>query len=120
VPGSGTATAAFAGEVKPRYESDLAFRIAGKIIARAVDAGARVHTGQLLARLDPADVALQAESAQAQVAAAQVDAEFARAEFDHYENLLKQNFISVSALDAKRNAMKASQAKLEQARRIWP
>ncbi|WP_295434522.1 efflux RND transporter periplasmic adaptor subunit [uncultured Thiodictyon sp.] len=115
VPGSGTEAAVFAGEVKPRYESDLAFRISGKIVARAVDAGARVRKGALLARLDPADVTLQAESAQAQVAAAQVDAEFARAEFDRYENLLKQNFISASALDAKRNAMKASHAKLEQA-----
>jgi len=113
--GSAAATAVFAGEVKPRYESDLAFRIGGKIVARAVDAGARVHQGQVLARLDPADVALQAESAQAQVAAAQVDSEFARAEFDRYENLLKQKFISASALDAKRNAMKASQARLEQA-----
>ena len=115
VAGSGAETAVFAGEVKPRYESDLAFRIGGKIVARAVDAGARVRKGQELARLDPADVALQAESAQAQVAAAQVDAEFARAEFDRYENLLKQKFISASALDAKRNAMKASQARLEQA-----
>ncbi|WP_295446987.1 efflux RND transporter periplasmic adaptor subunit [uncultured Thiodictyon sp.] len=115
VLGSGTETALFAGEVKPRYESDLAFRIGGKIVARAVDAGARVRKGAVLARLDPADVALQTEAAQAQVAAAQVDADFAKAEFDRYENLLKQNFISASALDAKRNAMKASHAKLDQA-----
>ena len=45
VPGSGAETAVFAGEVKPRYESDLAFRIGGKIVVRAVDAGARVTQG---------------------------------------------------------------------------
>ena len=45
VPGSGAETAVFAGEVKPRYESDLAFRIPGKIVVRAVDAGARVTQG---------------------------------------------------------------------------
>ena len=59
------ATAGFAGEVKPRHETDLAFRIGGKIVARSVDVGARVKKGQVLARLDPADVALQAEAAKA-------------------------------------------------------
>ncbi len=114
VPGSGAETAVFAGEIKPRYESDLAFRIGGKIVSRGVDAGARVRKGQVLARLDPADLALQTEAAEAQVAAARVDHEFAQAELDRHENLLKQKFISASALDAKRNAMKAAQARLEQ------
>jgi hypothetical protein len=39
VAGSGGDTAVFAGEVKPRYESDA--RIGGKIVERLVDAGAR-------------------------------------------------------------------------------
>jgi RND family efflux transporter MFP subunit len=106
----------FAGEVKPRYESDLAFRIPGKIVARAVDAGARVGKGQVLARLDPADVGLQAEAAKAQVAAAQAEFEFAQAEYERYRNLLEQKFVSASALDAKKNAMNTNRAKLEQAK----
>ncbi len=55
--------AVFAGEVKPRHEADLAFRIAGKSVERKVDLGAFVRRGQPLARLDPADVALQAQAA---------------------------------------------------------
>ena len=51
--GGAADTAVFAGEVKPRHESDLGFRIAGKVIARSVDMGARVTRGQTLARLDP-------------------------------------------------------------------
>ena len=62
--GSAETAAVFAGEVKPRHEADLAFRIGGKIVARSVDIGARVRKGQVLARLDPADVGLQAEAAQ--------------------------------------------------------
>ena len=116
VVGSGVQTAVFPGEVKPRYESDLAFRIGGKIVARTVDAGARVGRGEVLARLDPADVDLEARAAQAQARAAQTDYEFAKSELDRYENLLNQKFISASALDAKHNAMKASLAKLEQAK----
>jgi len=116
VAGSSGETAVFAGEVKPRYESDLAFRIGGKIVERFVDAGARVRKGQVLARLDPADVGLQAEAAKAQVAAAQNEYDFAKAEFDRYKNLLDQKFVSASALDAKRNAMNTNGAKLEQAK----
>src|SRR6516164_7835772 len=40
------------GEIKPRYESDLAFRIAGKVVARPVDVGAVVTRGMLVASLD--------------------------------------------------------------------
>jgi membrane fusion protein, multidrug efflux system len=116
VAGSGAETAVFAGEVKPRFESDLAFRIPGKIVARMVDAGARVSKGQMLARLDPADVGLQAQAARAQVAAAQTEFDFAQAEFQRYQTLLEQKFISASALDAKRNTMNSNRAKLEQAK----
>ena len=49
------------GEVRPRYESDLGFRVAGKIIARTVDVGASVKKGDLLARLDDAGLSQQAE-----------------------------------------------------------
>ena len=70
----------------------------------------------MLARLDPADVGLQAQAAQAQVAAAQTEFDFARAEFQRYQTLLEQKFISASALDAKRNAMNSNRAKLEQAK----
>lgn len=116
VAGSGGETSVFPGEVKPRYESDLAFRIGGKIIERFVDAGARVRKGQVLARLDPADVGLQAEAARAQVAAAQNEYDFAKAEYGRYQSLLDQKFVSASALDAKRNAMNTNAAKLEQAK----
>src|SRR5262247_2760641 len=44
-----------AGVVAPRIETNLGFRVAGKIIAREVDVGARVSPGQVLARLDPND-----------------------------------------------------------------
>ena len=108
--------AVFAGEVKPRHEADLGFRIGGKIVARTVDVGARVKKGQVLARLDPADVGLQAEAAKAQVAATETEFRFAQAEFQRYQNLFNEKFISASALDAKRNTLDANRAKYEQAK----
>ncbi len=66
----------------------------------------------MLARLDPADVGLQAEAARAQLAATETEYAFAKAEFERYQNLLEQKFVSASALDAKRNAMNATRAQL--------
>ena len=114
--GGTTGTAVFAGEVKPRHEIDLGFRIGGKVIGRNVDVGARVVRGESLARLDPADAALQVDAQKAAVAAAETEYRYAKAEFDRYENLRQQKFISESALDQKRNALDANHAKWEQAR----
>jgi len=114
--GSAASMSVFAGEVKPRHEADLAFRIGGKIVERRVDVGATVRKGQVLARLDPSDVALQTQAAQAAVAAAKTEATFAKAEFERFGDLHRQKFVSASALDQKRNAMTVADARLEQAR----
>lgn len=106
----------FAGEVRPRHEADLAFRIGGKIVARGIEAGTRVRGGQPLARLDPADVGLQAEAGKAAVAAAEAEHTFARSEFERYQNLHREQFVSASALEQKRNLYNAAVARLDQAR----
>src|SRR6202047_3863068 len=41
------------GEIQPRYQADLGFRVNGKILERPVDVGTQVKRGDLLARLDP-------------------------------------------------------------------
>jgi len=93
----------YSGEIRARHETQLGFRIGGKIIARLVDAGARVRAGQVLARLDPVDSSLQASSAQAQYQLAAADAE-------RYRELRSKGFVSQSALDAKEAALKAAAA----------
>src|SRR6516165_4331387 len=60
----------FVGVVRARYETDLGFRILGKITTRIVNVGDRVRTGDVIARLDPEDLKLQAASAEAELAAA--------------------------------------------------
>ncbi|MDD5175866.1 MAG: efflux RND transporter periplasmic adaptor subunit [Sterolibacterium sp.] len=108
--------AVYTGEVRARHEADLAFRIAGKLVSRQVDVGSRVGTGDVLARLDPADSALNADAARAQAAAGETEYLFAKAELDRYSSLREKNFISQAAYDAKLNAFSAARARFEQAR----
>ncbi len=112
----GASASVFAGEVRPRHEADLSFRIPGKLIAREVDVGAHVRKGQVLARLDPTDVGLQADAAKSLVAATETELRFAQAEYERYQNLQREKFVSASALDAKRNVLDANRAKHEQAK----
>ncbi|HZY19455.1 MAG TPA: efflux RND transporter periplasmic adaptor subunit [Ramlibacter sp.] len=105
----------FAGEVRPRIESRLGFRVAGKIVRRQAELGQRVRPGQLLAQLDAQDYRLSADAARAQVAAAQTNRDLAAADFKRYAALRDQNFISGAELERRDSALKAAQAQLEQA-----
>lgn len=102
------------GEVLPRFEASQGFRISGKIIERKVDVGAQVKKGQLLARLDAADVNLSAAAAMADVRAAEASHALAVAELERQRQLFAKKFISASALDIREAELKTSAARLAQ------
>jgi len=108
--------ATYPGEVHAREESALAFRVGGNMVKRHVDAGQRVRKGQVLAELDPADLALQAQSAQAQYASAQADLVRARDDYNRYGKLVDQQLVSRSTYDAQASAYKAAQSQADAAR----
>src|SRR6476659_426172 len=116
MPGGVANRDVYSGEVRARYETDVGFRIAGKIVSRPVDAGARVTKGQILARLDPEDAKLAAQGAQAMLASAESEFALARSELERHADLLNKKFISQSAFDVKQNAFNAAKARVEQAR----
>lgn len=106
----------YAGEIRPRYETRLGFRVAGKITERLVDAGAAVRAGQPIARLDAADLALAEASAQAQVASVEAERMLAAADLKRYAELRAKNFISQAEYDRRANALSTAEARLEAAR----
>jgi multidrug efflux pump subunit AcrA (membrane-fusion protein) len=69
-------TLSLTGEIQPRYQADLGFRVGGKILERPVDVGSAVKKGELLARLDPQQYRQDFEVAKAEVTKA--DAEVSR------------------------------------------
>ncbi|MBC7620071.1 MAG: efflux RND transporter periplasmic adaptor subunit [Candidatus Saccharibacteria bacterium] len=107
--------AEFAGEVRPRVESRLGFRVAGKIVRRQAELGKRVRAGDVLAQLDPQDYKLAAQAASAQTTAALTNRDLALADFKRFKSLKDQNFISGAELERRDAALKAAQAQLDQA-----
>ncbi|MFC5547189.1 efflux RND transporter periplasmic adaptor subunit [Massilia aerilata] len=114
--GSVRASTEFSGDVRPRYESRLGFRVGGKISARKVDVGSSISKGTLLMQLDPQDLRLGQAQAQASLRAAQTNADLARAELKRYQDLRSQNFVSQAVLDQKVAAARSSQSSVEAAR----
>ena len=105
----------YSGEVRPRYETNLSFRLAGKIVARNVEVGGLVKKGDGLARLDPEDQELNTRSAQSQLAAARSEYEQSKADLERYTDLYQKEFISKAEFDRRQNEYNVAKARLEQA-----
>ena len=108
----------FVGVVRPRYETDLGFRVAGKIVTRIVNVGDRVAIGDVVARLDPEDLRLQVQSADAELAAATSNLAQAAADFERYSKLKANGWASVADFDRKKAASDEAQGRLDRARRV--
>ncbi|WP_417693821.1 efflux RND transporter periplasmic adaptor subunit [Pseudomonas sp.] len=111
---SGQAMESYPGEVRARFEPDLAFRIGGKVSRRLVEEGQRVKANQPLAELDPQDVRLQLEATRAQVAAAEANLNLVRAERDRYKTLMERQMVSRSQYDNAENLYRSGAARLKQ------
>jgi len=112
-----TATREFVGVVRARYETDLGFRVAGKMIERVVNVGDRVHAGAVVARLDRQDLKLQVESADAELAAATSSLQQATADLERYAALKTRNWVSGADFDRKKAAKDEAEGRLERAQR---
>lgn len=106
----------YPGSVVAREDALLAFRIAGKLLRRMVDAGDRVDAGAVLAEIDPEDARLAANAAEAAVRAAEADHRLAEAELRRARELLERGFLSASGFELQENTFKLAEARLRQAR----
>ncbi len=114
-PATGQSAYEFSGDVRPRIESRLGFRVGGKIAARLVDVGATVRRGQPLARLDPTDLNLAEQGSRAQYEAARTDRDLAAADLKRYNDLFAKGFISAAEQNRRQASYEAAAARLRQA-----
>ncbi len=105
-------TLSLTGDVRPRIETVIGFRVAGKIVERKVEVGTQVKRGDVLARLDPQDLSLQTQAVGAQSAAAQTELAQQLADLERFQSLLRQGFISQAEFDRRKNAVDVARSRV--------
>ena len=111
---SGEQSANYAGEVRGRYETQLAFQVGGKIVRRNVDTGSVVRTGDVLMEIDPKDIVQTVNISSAQVASAQSQLNLAAVNLERYQKLFAQGAVSRAQLDSYQNAYEVALAAVHQ------
>ncbi|CDY75521.1 Probable Co/Zn/Cd efflux system membrane fusion protein [Caballeronia glathei] len=103
------------GQVEARYSTPLSFRVGGKIVERRVRLGDTVKTGQIVARLDPADASKSAAATRAQLDAAQHQLDYAKQQLDRDRAQAAENLIAPAQLEQTQNAYASALAQRNQA-----
>jgi RND family efflux transporter MFP subunit len=110
------AARSFTGIVVPRVQSDLGFRVAGKVVARLVDRGQGVQRGQALMRIDIADLELASQARRETVRALQARAAQTASDERRYRGLVEYGAISALAYEQAKSAAAAAAAELQAAK----
>ncbi len=115
VSDTSAASRTFTGVVSARVQSDLGFRVPGKVIERLVDTGQTVRKGQPLMRIDPTDYAFAATAASNTVEAARARALQTAADEKRYRDLVSAGAVSASRYDQAKADADAAKAQLDAA-----
>src|SRR5689334_19943491 len=105
----------FTGIVAARVQSDLGFRVPGKVLERLVDAGQTVKRGQTLMRIDPTDLELAVRAHDEAVVAAKARARQTADDEARYRDLVVGGAVSASAYDKVRADAESARAQLNAA-----
>lgn len=104
----------YSGEVRGRYESQLAFQVNGKIVKRNVQLGSTVNGGDVLLQIDAKDVVQTVQNYSAQVYSAESQLQLAESNLKRYRELLEGGAISQSQYDQYANAYNVAAAGVRQ------
>ncbi|MCA3584740.1 MAG: efflux RND transporter periplasmic adaptor subunit [Methylocystis sp.] len=107
----------FVGIVRPKVESDLGFRVSGKVAERLVQAGDKVKAGQPLARLDTVDFQLHLEQAKAERDAATANLVQAEAEDRRVLELRRNGWSTAATEERQRAVVEEAKGRLARAER---
>src|SRR3984893_10073941 len=107
----------FVGIIRPRIETDMGFRVPGKVAKRLVEVGQTVDVGQPLATLDEVDLKLQAEQAEAEFRAATGVLAQAGAAEQRAKDLRVKGWATDAQLDQAKATADEARARLNRAER---
>jgi membrane fusion protein, multidrug efflux system len=103
------------GTVQAVHAVDVASKLLAKVLEVGVQAGQEVKAGQVLVRLDDADLLAQVRQADAVVAAAQATHDQAQLDYDRVKRLFEQANASKTEFDQADTALKMASAQLDRA-----
>lgn len=101
------------GTVSARYQTNLAFRVNGKIDKRSVNVGDDVQLGQELFSLDATDYQLAVNIAAANVRSTESEINNAKLELKRYQTMLAKNLISQQTIDQAETQLIVLQERLK-------
>lgn len=112
---AGSSSYSYSGEVRGRYESQLAFQVSGKIMKRHVELGSIVKPGDILMEIDAKDIKQDLNIGSASVYSAESQLTLAESNLERYRKLYEANAVSRAQLDQYQNAYEAAKAAVMQA-----
>ncbi|UDL93399.1 efflux RND transporter periplasmic adaptor subunit [Lichenihabitans sp. PAMC28606] len=104
------------GEIAARVQSDISFRLTGKIIERLVEVGQHVGPEDVLARLDPTEQKADVDNAQAGLASAEALLQQAQSTFARQQTLLGNGYATRASFDQAKETLQTTQSQVEAAR----
>jgi RND family efflux transporter MFP subunit len=102
----------FTGVIAARVQSNLGFRVPGKIVERLVNVGQQVNAGQPLMRIDETDLRLALVARRNAVAAARASVVQARADERRYADLVGSGWSSRQRYEQARAVLDTAEAQL--------
>jgi RND family efflux transporter MFP subunit len=102
----------FTGIIGARVQSNLGFRVAGKIVERLVNTGQQVKAGQPLMRIDETDLRLAVTAKRNVVAAARASVVQTDADEQRYAKLVSNGWASRQRYEQAKAALDTAEAQL--------
>ncbi|SOC47029.1 RND family efflux transporter MFP subunit [Rhizobium subbaraonis] len=108
-------SAEITGEVKARIQTELSFRVSGRVIERQVDVGAHVRAGEVLARLNDTEQQADVWGARAALESARAVVQQKTLAFQRSRALVQSQVISQETFDEARKELTRAEASLDAA-----
>lgn len=104
------------GEVRAQVQSELSFRVAGRIIERNAEVGMHVAADQVLARIDPEEQRANLTAAEAAVAAAEAQLRQASSTLDRQKALMVRGYTTRRDYDSAEEAFRTARGSVDSAK----
>lgn len=109
-------TTCLTGEVKARVQTNLSFRVSGRIIERSAEVGDHVGPDKILARIDPTEQRADVVAAEASVQSSEARVRQTAAAFERQKALIKDGFTTQRDYDQAEEALRTAEGSLEAAK----